>query len=280
MKKIVFLDVDGTLCDDQGRVPDGARAAIQKAKANGHRLFLCTGRPKAEITEEIASLHLVGMIGGGGTYCEVGDRVIFNQVFNRDELLELIEFLKQRKIEFYMGSSETTYCSKYLKQRVTELIHRNAGEQAQAILTDIQWFLGMMNEAESQFDYTSINRLCFINHDVPYQDIEDAFGQRFHIIHSTSPFFGANSGEIGLKGVRKQTAIEHLLQYLNVDKAQAIALGDGHNDLDMFAAVGTGIAMGNACEELLAVADHVTTKNTENGLANAFEKLGLLSFSS
>ncbi|MCO5533671.1 HAD hydrolase family protein, partial [Enterococcus faecium] len=50
-KKIIFLDVDGTLCDDAGNVPESARQAITAAHKKGHEFFLCTGRSKAEITE-------------------------------------------------------------------------------------------------------------------------------------------------------------------------------------------------------------------------------------
>lgn len=62
-KKIVFLDVDGTLCDDAGNVPESARQAITAAHKKGHEFFLCTGRSKAEITEDVLALPLSGMIG-------------------------------------------------------------------------------------------------------------------------------------------------------------------------------------------------------------------------
>ena len=57
-KKIVFLDVDGTLCDDAGNVPESARQAITAAHKKGHEFFLCTGRSKAEITEDVLALPL------------------------------------------------------------------------------------------------------------------------------------------------------------------------------------------------------------------------------
>lgn len=52
-KKIIFLDVDGTLTDYEKHIPAFAAEAIRKARANGHRVYLCTGRSRAEIYDEI-----------------------------------------------------------------------------------------------------------------------------------------------------------------------------------------------------------------------------------
>ena len=47
-RKIIFLDVDGTLVDYEGRLPDSAARAVQQARANGHWVYICTGRSRAD----------------------------------------------------------------------------------------------------------------------------------------------------------------------------------------------------------------------------------------
>ena len=69
-KKLIFLDVDGTLTDYDNHIPASAAAAIRKARANGHRVYLCTGKSKAEIYDEIWAIGLDGMIGGNDCYAE------------------------------------------------------------------------------------------------------------------------------------------------------------------------------------------------------------------
>ena len=69
-KKVIFLDVDGTLVDYEGNLPDSAVTAVQKARANGHRVYICTGRSKAEIYPNLWEIGLDGMIGGNGSYVE------------------------------------------------------------------------------------------------------------------------------------------------------------------------------------------------------------------
>ncbi|STY35633.1 HAD family hydrolase [Listeria fleischmannii] len=65
-KQIIFIDVDGTLCNDYGQVPESAGIAIHKARQNGHKVYLCTGRSKAELTDDIKKIEFDGFIGAGG----------------------------------------------------------------------------------------------------------------------------------------------------------------------------------------------------------------------
>ena len=62
---------------------ESARQAITAAHKKGHEFFLCTGRSKAEITEDVLALPLSGMIGAGGGYCEVHDEVILQKFLKR-----------------------------------------------------------------------------------------------------------------------------------------------------------------------------------------------------
>ena len=48
-RKIIFLDVDGTLVDCEGKLPDSAARAVRQARENGHRVYICTGRSRAEV---------------------------------------------------------------------------------------------------------------------------------------------------------------------------------------------------------------------------------------
>ena len=68
MGKIIFLDVDGTLVDYENHLPESAVLAVRKARENGHRVYICTGRSKAEVYENIWEIGLDGMIGGNGSY--------------------------------------------------------------------------------------------------------------------------------------------------------------------------------------------------------------------
>jgi hypothetical protein len=62
MSKILFIDVDGTLVDYENKLPESAVRAIRAARANGHRVYVCTGRSKAEMYPYLWEIGLDGMI--------------------------------------------------------------------------------------------------------------------------------------------------------------------------------------------------------------------------
>ena len=71
IRRAVFLDVDGTLVDYSGRIPASARHAVRAARANGHLVFLCTGRSRSELWPDVTDIGFDGLVGGAGAYVEV-----------------------------------------------------------------------------------------------------------------------------------------------------------------------------------------------------------------
>jgi len=79
-RKIIFLDVDGTIIDYDNHIPESAVVAIRKAREKGHLVYVCTGRSKAEMPPEIWDIGFDGMIGGNGSYVEHEGQVILYQL--------------------------------------------------------------------------------------------------------------------------------------------------------------------------------------------------------
>ena len=71
MRKILFIDIDGTLVDYENNLPASAVEAVRAARNNGHKVYLCTGRPEGEIYQNIRDM------GSGGEECRAADYVIF-----------------------------------------------------------------------------------------------------------------------------------------------------------------------------------------------------------
>ena len=74
----------------------------------------------------------------------------------------------------------------------------------------------------------------------------------------------------------KDLGVAATLERLGVDVSEAIAFGDGENDLSMFGAVGTSVAMGNAQDTVKAAATYVTTAVDDDGIYNAAKHFGLV----
>ena len=93
MGKIIFLDVDGTLVDYHNRIPDSAVVAIRKARENGHLVYVCTGRSRAEMQPELWEIGLDGMIGGNGSYVEHHGQVIMHQLISKEDAKAVVDWL-------------------------------------------------------------------------------------------------------------------------------------------------------------------------------------------
>lgn len=77
--KIIFIDIDGTLLMENGMVPESAVQACKQARENGHLLYLCTGRSKAEIYDYIWEIGFDGLIGAAGGYVESGGEMLYHK---------------------------------------------------------------------------------------------------------------------------------------------------------------------------------------------------------
>lgn len=78
------------------------------------------------------------------------------------------------------------------------------------------------------------------------------------------------------KDSNKGVGIRRMAEKYGIDISETMAFGDGNNDIEMLQAAGIGVAMGNAGDDVKAVADYVTTADTDNGVVNALRHFGIL----
>ena len=279
-KKIIFLDVDGTLCLNDGHISKKHRYACQKAMANGHQIYLCTGRSKAELFEEITSLNFHGIIGAGGGYIEANHHVLFHRLVSQEHCRHAVDYFNENDIAFYLESNDNLYASKNCVKRLEKLAYGEISEmELNALKLEGKYhsFFEALIEDEPNLYRDDVNKICFLdNGKISFEQIVKEFENEYTVIGSTVPMFGSNSGELMVQGVNKATAILELLHHCKGNILQTVAIGDGRNDIEMFELCNQGIAMGNAHPDLIQIADHVVATNTNDGVYEAFVYLGLL----
>lgn len=169
MSKIVFLDVDGTLTDYEGRIPASAVTAVRRARKNGHRVYICTGRSKAEVYPELWDIGLDGMIGGNGSYVEDHGHVVFHQTMTLDQCRRAVDWLHGRGLEFYLESNNGLFASERFEEAAQPAIALYSKRKG-GPMTVRDAFPDMIFGGELYRD--DLNKLSFVLSD--YQDYLDA----------------------------------------------------------------------------------------------------------
>ena len=277
-QKIIFVDIDGTLTNESGEIPKSAELALKEAKANGHLLFLATGRTAASISDEIWEIGFDGLVGAGGTYVLVFDELIHHAHLEPSEVAEVLAYFDQHGVSYFLEASHGMYeDGKYFDDVVFFENGAKPGDAAHASsLEKRKTFISMFQPLEA-LDITTdeVAKMCFLSKETPLAKIVEDLGDRFSVL-AHSGIKGANGGELGVLGENKATAISKVLERLGLYIAQTIAFGDGANDFEMLAYVADGVAMGTASDALKAVAKHVTDAPAEDGIANGLQKLGII----
>ncbi|MEH7096506.1 HAD family hydrolase [Neobacillus vireti] len=279
MQKIIFLDIDGTLLNDNGVIPESAILAVRKARENGHLVFICTGRSKNIIFPEILEVGFDGIIGAAGGYIEIEDNILFHEQIKKENIQYLVEYFDTHEVDFLLESNDGTFCSKNAKKRMLSAIENHLLDNPdfkEHIEKGFMPFYEMLIDGEDLIR-EDINKIIFFGSDyLPFERITQEFESRFTIIPNTVSAFSKNGGELSILGINKSTAIMKVMEHFNISKEHTFAYGDSLNDLEMLEFVQHGIAMGNAHEAVKKVADDITDSHDENGIYNSFKKYGLI----
>ncbi|MBO4401368.1 MAG: Cof-type HAD-IIB family hydrolase [Selenomonadaceae bacterium] len=278
MSKVIFIDVDGTLLTYENVLPPSATEAIRTARKNGHKVYICTGRSRAEVYDYIWDIGLDGMIGGNGSYVESDGKVIMHQVISPEDAKHIVDWLHSRRLEFYLESNAGLFASENFETRGEPIIQLYCARKNKpdAEHMTIRKVFPEMIFGEKNLYRDDLNKVSFILES--YQDYLDAAQEFPHLKVGTWGGAGETAlfGDIGVANITKAHAIDVLLKYLGADKADTIAFGDAKIDIPMLEYCAIGVAVGSGGEEIKAMADFVTDAVEDDGIYNAFKKLSLI----
>lgn len=273
----VFLDVDGTLVNDRGVVPASARDAVHRARANGHLVFLCTGRSVSELWPEILEIGFDGVVAAAGGYVEVDGAVLSHRPLPIEALRRAVEFLDGRGVEYLLESNDGLHGSSGVQAELRRLLLGQITDED--VLAELERGLGgFIDSVVVGADplMVPVNKIVFLDSDVTLDEYRAELGEVLDVTPAAVPMFGANSGELTQPGVHKAAGIEVITEHLGIARSDTLALGDGFNDLEMLRHVAVGIAMGNAPQPVRDAADHVTGTPDEGGVHSALSRFGLI----
>lgn len=274
--KLIFIDVDGTLFDHKkDDIPESAKEAILSAKSKGHKIFLSTGRPYADIDKEILDFPLDGMIVSCGAVVYVENKPIYCKTYPQKELINLIQFMLVNNIGFSLDGIHKNYLSEEAFICLSGLMFKNNedSELSRAMMAKNNCF---PFEEMKEEDLKEVVKISIFTKNK--ESCEKLFQK---IPYSLTGFMYKNNhldlynGEISIKGLTKATGLKQITSYLNKAIEDTVVIGDSLNDLDILQAAGLSICMGNGADECKKVADFTTKDISDDGLAYVLKHFNL-----
>jgi len=262
-KYVVFFDIDGTLLtEDTYEIPDSAKKALDLARANGHYLFINTGRTFCALDEMVKNLSFHGYVCGCGTNLYFGGKEIMSREIPAQMCKQLVKDLEEYHIDGILEGKNNIY---YRKKRLHNDVERIFASHQ--VRDNGDAYVGFWDDESVQFDKMAL----WMTKDSDFETFFEKYKEDFEFIHRDVDFY-----ELVPKGYSKATGMQFIEEYLKIDHANSIGIGDSTNDLPMLEYAGISIVMGNANELVKKNASYVTTDIHDNGIYHALEHFNLI----
>jgi len=260
------VDIDGTLVGGDRSISAEDREALAKARDSGIRVSLSTGRATQACLGIIDRLSLDGyhiFFDGASVSNPSRGEEVYVKPISRETVKQMVEFAHRHEIDLELYSA-----THYFAERETW------STQAHRDFFDIEPTIA---------DFTGLwERERIIKGGLVTTTPEEAakaesfcrqFDDRLHFSRARTPAYpGVDFFNILAPEVSKGKALEALASHLGISISAVMAIGDGTNDISLLASAGLAVAMGNAPDEVKAVADYVTLDIDHSGVAAAINK--------
>lgn len=271
-KKYIFLDIDGTLVNFDGKMPDSSFEALKKARQNGHELVICTGRQLSQVYPWLLEkARFDGLIVSGGAMVIRNGETIFHNCFSSEELSYIVNYFEDKKISYYLQTVSDIVSKQWCTEKASRLFAKYGYDPE--VLDNLFGVTTIDNDLINRKD---VEKIVYYDSGKEVCEIQQEVGNKYHIVGYSFGNMGKTNGELSIDGINKATGIFEYLKYCGAHIKDSIAFGDGDNDIEMLEAAEISVAMGNATDELKAVADFVTAPITGDGLYKAFCEFNLI----
>lgn len=257
--KAIFFDIDGTLLSFKThRVPESTIEALARLRSAGIKVFVSTGRTFFMAADALGEIPFDGYITCNGAYCVDGDGgKISSSPIPQSDLEAIVAYLDNHPLPVaFMSAHEMTIsCINHLVLEATRMV----GLQPPRI------------QNPHDIIRQPVYQVCLYADDAQVQHVMQHVMQHCSYSRWTHHFTDVN-----VSGCSKQSGIEHIRAHYGIHLEETMAFGDGGNDVPMLKHVATGVAMGNAPDEVKKAAVYVTASVDDDGISRALKHFGVL----
>lgn len=270
--KLIALDMDGTLLNNQGQISKENQIAIRKATDSGIHVVISTGRAYIGLPVELLcslGIHYAITSNAAAIYRLPEKECIYSSCMPPEIVCPIIPRLKDKEIHFDAFIQGKRYCEKRMLPIIDKLSQMPSATR--------EYVKNTGNYVENLSDFILENNLQVEKITIYFYPLSDGSYKDRDAVSSILSEFPAitfqTGGYANLEFTKAETTKSKGLRFLaekfNISLEETMACGDSQNDLDIITAAGIGVAMGNASSDVKAAADFITLSNEENGVAHA-----------
>ena len=272
-KKLIFLDIDGTLTvAGSNEPPASALIAIKKTQALGNMVFLCTGRNYAMLSP-LLKFGFDGMVATAGGYLTVGDEVIYDKPMTPEQTKTALETLHAGGVFCTIEAKDATYGDEDLGSFLSGQGEGNSEIERWRKALSSSLNIRPMSEYDGRPVYKVVI-MCL--EDSQLDRARAALEDQFQFVIQEVSAHSCLNGELINRDFDTGRGILRICEKLVVPVEDTFGFGDSMNDLEMIETVGTSVCMENGAEALKKISDYVCPSVENDGLAEAFRHFGLV----
>jgi Cof subfamily protein (haloacid dehalogenase superfamily) len=266
--KLLALDLDGTLLNDNGEISPENLSSIEKARTAGTKVIVTTGRSYPSAKKFIYQINSSDpAITYTGAVIQNHEKIIRRVTINNELTVSLLKTLKD---EGYSPIIYLTDDNKYFET----LGHFKDGFLRFSEGTESN--LKKINNL-NQRRWKEVIRISVAAGEADIPILHSAIRKKYgHAIKTVDTYFSSWNFylfEILDKNCSKSIALDFICSMYGIYSSEVIGIGDNNNDLDMIRWAGLGAVMKNGLADVLREADYITEKNNnENGVSEVIEK--------
>lgn len=270
--KLIALDLDGTTLNNDGIISTENREALIKAAEKGVNIVIATGRPRAALPKDVFEIDAIRYVltSNGARITDLKEeKNIYENCMSELAAEKSVELLRQHNYVLECFVDGIAYIEKDYYDKV---------KSSNQSFRDVRYILNTRNPIEDIFGFILKNKASIENINVNFEDISEKPAMREKLLtipEATITSSFNHNLEIGGATTSKAEALRKMCEILGIKPEEMMAVGDSPNDIAMLKASGLPVAVGNAKDEVKAVAKYIAPANHENGVADAVRRFVL-----